>query len=122
VLAAFASAIAAVILPASYRPLSRLLSAENLRDLGNLLLAFVLLWAYLSFSQFLLIWMGNLPEEVPWYLRRLEDGWQAVGLVLVVFHFALPVVLLRSRDVKRNIRTLAVVAGLALFMRLVDPF
>ncbi|MFO0841474.1 MAG: hypothetical protein U0797_03605 [Gemmataceae bacterium] len=120
VLSGFAFAIA-VLMFLSRRPeVDALLSGNNLRDLGSLLLAFVMVWAYLSFSQFLLIWSGNLPEEVPWYIYRLKGGWQYLGLMLVLFHFALPFVLLLSTDVKRNRNTLAGVALLVLAMRVID--
>src|SRR5262249_34125186 len=91
-----------------------------LRGLGGLLLAFVLFWAYMSLSQFLLIWVGNLPEEIPWYLRRTRGGWQWLALVLVIFHFALPFLLLLYRDVKENGRALAAVAGGLLVLRFLD--
>ncbi len=122
VLSAFAFAIAVVILLAARPELARLLSPENWRDLGNLLLAFVMLWAYLSFSQFLVIWSGNLPEEIPWYVRRLQGGWQVIGMLLIVFHFSLPFVLLLAREVKQHRQALMIVAGLILVMRLVDFF
>ena len=76
----------------------------RLLDLGNLMLTFVMLWAYTSFSQFLIIWSGNLPDENPWYIHRLAGGWQWIALVLVVFHFAVPFLLLLSRYVKRRDR------------------
>jgi hypothetical protein len=79
-------------------------------------------WAYISFSQFLIVWSANLPEEIPWYIRRLGSGWQWLALVLVVFHFALPFLLLLSRDLKRNARTLGMVAAGVLLVRLVDLF
>jgi hypothetical protein len=79
-----------------------------------------MLWAYVSFSQFLIVWSGNLPEEVPWYLSRLRGGWGAVGLALVVFHFALPFMVLLSRSAKRSGRMLGTVAALVLVMRFVD--
>lgn len=91
-----------------------------LRDLGNLLLAFVMMWAYVSISQFLIIWSGNLPEENVWYLRRTRDGWQYLAMALAVLHFGLPFLLLLSRDVKENPRALAVVALLILLMRFLD--
>jgi len=81
-----------------------------------------MLWAYLSFSQFLIIWSANLPEEIPWYLKRWGGAWQWVGLALIFGHFALPFVLLLSRDLKRNGRTLTVVALIVSAMRLVDLF
>jgi len=91
-------------------------------DLGKLMFAFTMLWAYMHISQFLIVWSGNLPEEIPWYLTRLNGGWQYLALALVVFHFALPFLLLLSRDLKRNLGTLAVVAAGMFFMRMVDLF
>jgi len=71
-------------------PMSQVLTPRHLHDLGKFLLALVMVWAYFSFSQFLIIWAGNLPEEIPWYLVRLRGGWQYVALALVIGHFALP--------------------------------
>lgn len=101
-------------------PLDRVYFARHFHDYGKLLLAFTMLWAYFSFSQFLIMWSGNLPEEIHFYLERFHHGWGFVALALVVFHFALPFVLLLSRNLKRSGRTLVRVAGLMLFMRLVD--
>jgi hypothetical protein len=95
---------------------------DRLHDVGNLMLAFVMLWAYFSFSQYLIIWSGNLPEEIAWYLHRLQTGWVAIGMMLMLAHFAIPFVLLLSRAIKREPRTLVVVAGFVLAMRLVDLF
>jgi len=81
-----------------------------------------MLWAYLAFSQFLVIWSGNLPDEIPWYLRRWYGGWQWIGLALIVFHFALPFLLLLSRDVKNHPWALGSVATAVLVMRYVDLF
>ena len=122
VLSGFAFAVLALALLADRPPFAGLLHAGHLRDLGSMLLAFVMVWAYLHFSQFLLIWAGNLPEEIPWYLKRLGGGWQWVGLSLVLFHFALPFTLLLSADVKRSRKPLAAVAGLVLAMRFIDLF
>jgi hypothetical protein len=96
--------------------------AYTFHDLGNLLLAFIMLWAYFNLSQFLIIWSGNLPEEIPYYLKRWSYGWQWIGLALVVLHFALPFVLLLSRDRKRNPAALMRVAGLVVVMRLLDLY
>ena len=93
-----------------------------LQDLGNLLLAFVMLWAYLSFSQFLLIWVENLQHEIPWYLHRLTGGWAAIGLALIVLQFALPFVLLLSRAVKRKPVALAPVASAVALMHFIELF
>jgi hypothetical protein len=96
-----------------YRP-------THFHDLGKLLLAMVMLWAYFSFSQLLIIWSANLPEEIPWYLHRFHGGFQYVGWALVLLHFALPFALLLSRNLKRNAKRLAVVATLVLVMRAID--
>jgi hypothetical protein len=101
-------------------PLQRVVRAEQVHDLGKLLLAFVMLWAYLNLSQFLIVWSGNLPEEVPFYLRRATGGFQVLGLVLAALHFGLPFLLLLSRDLKRNVRLLAGIAGLLLVVRALD--
>jgi len=104
------------------RPMSDILTARHLHDLGKFLLMMVMVWAYFSFSQFLIIWAGNLPDEIPWYLERLRGGWQFIALLLVVGHFALPFALLLSRDLKRNFKFLASLAIFILFMRLVDIY
>ena len=117
---AFTIAVLAVLIPQT--SLSAVISPKLLRDLGGLLFAFVMLWAYMSFSQYLLIWSGNLPEEVSWYTHRLRGGWRWVGVLLVVFHFAIPFAFLLSSNVKRNPKILGMVAVLILFMRLVDLF
>jgi hypothetical protein len=91
-------------------------------DLGNLMLMFLMVWAYVSFSQFLIIWSANLPEEIPWYTHRIGNEWQWVGLGLVVFHFAIPFALLLSRQTKRVRSRLVPVAVSILVMRAVDLF
>ena len=97
-----------------------ILKPRHFHDLGKLLLAFVMLWAYMSFSQFLIIWAGNLPEEIPWYVRRTTGTWGYVAIALVIGHFALPFVLLLSQDLKKRSRLLAGVAIFILAMRLLD--
>jgi hypothetical protein len=114
--------IAMASLLARHRPLSDVLAPEHFHDLGKLLLAFVMIWAYFSYSQFLIIWSGNLPEEITWYKVRLTGGWRTVGLALLLFHFVLPFLLLLSRDLKRQGRTLALVASAVLVMRYVDLY
>ena len=121
-LTTFSFTILVLILLAERKPLSEVLSPEHLHDLGKLTLAFVMIWAYLSFSQFLIIWSGNLPEETPYYLKRLANGWWWLQLALILFHFALPFILLLSRSLKRAPRQLIKVASLILFMRLIDLF
>jgi hypothetical protein len=95
---------------------------EQFHDLGKLLLAFTMLWAYFAFSQFLIIWSGNLPEEIPWYLARLRHGWLPIAVAVLVFHFALPFAVLLSATVKRRPGALAVVAGGLLAARAVDVY
>jgi hypothetical protein len=104
------------------KPMSEYLNETEIHDHGKLMLAFVMVWAYFNFSQWLIIWAGNLPEEIPWYVRRLHGGWENVGLFLVVFHFAVPFALLLSRQLKREARTLVRLASWLLFMRIVDIF
>jgi len=103
-------------------PFSSRLRPDHFHDLGNLLLAFVLLWAYMAFSQYLIIWSGNLAEEIPWYLRRTAGQWQSVPVVLILFHFVVPFVLLLMRDIKRRSKALLWIAAGILGMRLVDTF
>jgi hypothetical protein len=121
-LTSMAFLITLMVLLSRYRPMSEVLTPRHLHDLGKFLLALVMVWAYFSFSQFLIIWAGNLPEEIPWYLTRLNGGWQYVALALVFGHFALPFALLLSRDLKRNFRLLAGIAVFILCMRLVDLY
>jgi hypothetical protein len=122
VLSAFAFVIPVLMLLADRPPMSEIVSADQFQDLGKLLLAFIMLWAYFSFSQFLIIWAGNLPEETPWYIHRLHGGWQWIGAAQIVLHFALPFGILLSRDLKRNARLLSLVAVGVVFMRFVDLY
>ena len=103
-------------------PLSSIVTADHFHDLGNLLLAFTMLWAYMQFSQFLIIWSGNLSEETPFYIYRTQRGWQAVGLILIIFHFFIPFVLLLNRRTKRSPQILAAVSLGIVLMRVVDLF
>jgi hypothetical protein len=119
-LAALAFTVAVAGLIADEKPLSQIASADRFHDLGNLLLALVMFWAYLGFSQFLLVWMENLREEIPWLLRRTTGGWQAIAAALIVFQFALPFLLLLLRAAKRSARRLPALALLILFMHWID--
>ena len=103
-------------------PMNHVFKPHHFHDWGKFLLAFTMLWAYFSFSQFLIIWSGNLPEEIFWYKERIAGGWGALSLIIVIFHFVLPFSLLLSRDLKRNAGRLVMIAGLMLVMRLVDFF
>jgi hypothetical protein len=122
VLSAFAFVIALSSVLIRYEPLSSVMSTVQFHDLGKLMFAFVFIWAYLSFSQFLIIWAGNLPEEIPFYMVRGHGPWQMISIVLVLFHFAIPFLLLLSRDLKKNPGRLATIAILIMFMRYVDLY
>lgn len=119
VLASLAFAIVIGMSLADRPPLDAPFAGQSRRDLGSLLLAFTMVWAYLSLSQFLIIWSGNLPEFVPWYLARIQHGWGWVALALVLFNFALPFVMLLSSDVKRDRKSLGVTAAVVVAMQAV---
>ncbi len=121
-LAAMAFMIAVLVWLGRRPPLDRIVAPAHFHDLGNLMLAFVMLWAYFSFSQYLIIWAGNLPLEISWYQHRLQTGWRAVGVTLILFHFAVPFVVLLSRTVKRAPDLLIKVAIGILVLRVVDLF
>jgi hypothetical protein len=118
-LSAFALTIAVLASIGPVGALAGRLTPRHFHDLGKLLLAFTMLWAYLNFSQFLIIWSGNLPEEIPWYIERMRGGWGVIAIALIVGHFALPFLLLLSQDLKKS-RWLPRVAIFILVMRLVD--
>jgi hypothetical protein len=122
VLAALAVAALVLRMLSASGPLADVVAPRPLTDLGNMIMAFVILWAYMSFSQFLIIWAGNLPDEIPWYLRRLTPGWRMVGLLLIIFHFAVPFLLLLIRRNKQSLRMLAFIAAGILVMRVVDSY
>ena len=118
-LSAFALVIAVLAGVGPSGALAGHLTPRHFHDLGKLLLAFTMLWAYLNFSQFLIVWAGNLPEEIPWYVERMRGGWGVIAILLVLGHFALPFLLLLSQDLKKT-RWLPRVAIFVLVMRLVD--
>jgi len=103
-------------------PMDRVYQPKHFHDLGKLMLAVVMVWAYFSFSQLLIIWSGNLPEEIPWYLERFKSGtqWRWIGIALILLNFALPFMLLLSRPLKHNRRRLMAVAWLLIAMRFFD--
>ncbi len=122
VLTAFCFTIWLLTRLAPIEPLSKMFKIDYLHDFGKLMFAFVVLWAYLSFSQWLIIWNGNMLSEIRWYLMRLNHGWQYFGTLLIFVHFVFPFALLLSRSLKRHARRIVAVAFLLLFMRLVDLF
>jgi hypothetical protein len=121
-LSALAFTIVVMALLSSEPPFDAAVAPITFQDLGKLLLTFTMLWAYVNFSQFLIIWSGNLTAETPFYVRRLQGGWAPIAVALLLFHFAFPFALLLSRSLKRSARALAAVALLMLVMRLLDHF
>jgi hypothetical protein len=93
---------------------------NRFHDLGNLLLTVVVLWAYISFAQLLVIWMGNMQDDITWFYHRTHRGWKFVAVLLITVHFGLPFILLLFQGSKRNLRVLATIAGGLLVMRAID--
>jgi len=106
----------------NYKPMSEMLKPDFVHDHGKWMLTFVMVWAYFNYSQWLIIWAGNLPSEITYYMRRLNGGWGYVGLFIVIFHFAIPFGTLLSRPFKRNIRKLVWLAVWLMLMRYLDLF
>jgi hypothetical protein len=121
-LSTFAMVIAIIILLAHAEPMKSFVTKRHLHDLGKLLFAFTMLWAYLNFSQLVIIWAGNLPEEITWYVTRMNHGWGTVGAMLLMFHFVLPFLVLLSQRIKTNPRQLIFVTIWILCARLLDIF
>jgi hypothetical protein len=119
-LATMATMIVVASVLAKHKPMDEITTPGRLNDLGNLLLAFVMLWAYMSFCQFLIIWSGNLTEEIPWYLRRTHGGWQWVALGLIGLNFFLPFLVLLFRENKRSTTKISRVALWILLVHWVD--
>ena len=122
VVTAFAFALLVLALLQRDEPLASFVNPQLLNDLGNLLLAFIMVWAYLSYSQFLIIWSGNLSNEISWYQRRMSGGWEWLALVMVIANFALPFSLLLVRDLKRKVWVLGALAAWLLLSRWLDVF
>ena len=121
-LSCFSFAVVILAFLSDKAPMNRILGKRHFHDIGKLMLALVMVWAYFNFSQFLIIWSGNLPEETVWFLSRMKNGWGWIGLILILFHFAVPYLILLSRDIKRDARWLALVAIFILVMRIIDVF
>jgi hypothetical protein len=121
-IAAMSLMIVVVVMLSKSEPFSRVFSKDRLHDLAKLLFAFNMLWAYFDFSQLLIIWSGNQPEEIAFYRTRLYGGWGIVAVVVLILGFALPFLILLSRDVKRNSGLISKIAIWMIFMRLVDLY
>jgi len=118
------SALAFVIIVlAWYGPgtaLTQIVSKENFHHLGNLLLTFTMLWAYLAYAQLIVIWSGDLPHEIGWYLHRIAGGWRWIAFALLIFHFFGPFFLLLFRQTKQNPQILVVLAAFIFVTHIVD--
>ena len=121
-LSCFCFVIAVLAYLADKSPMASVLGGRHFHDIGKLILALVMVWAYFNFSQFLIIWSGNLPEETVWMLTRMKGGWGYIGVALIVFHFAFPFLVLLQQDFKRRARWIATLAVFILIMRLLDMF
>ena len=119
-LGGLALAVAALVLLSRRQPFTDFVQPRHLHDLGKMLFAFVMFWAYVSYSQYLIVWSGNLPEEIPWYLARFRGGWGWVGLAVLVLQFVVPFALLLSRAANRNPRILFAAAALLVAVRFAD--
>jgi hypothetical protein len=120
--AVLALGILSVVLLSRYEPMKTLLRATEQHDLGKFAFAFVMLNIYLCFAEFLIIWSGNLPDEIPWYLNRIHGGWWTICTLDFCCHWLIPFCLLLSRDLKRNKRRMIWIACFMIFARLVDMF
>ncbi len=121
-LSCFCFAVTVLAYLSERAPMDRVVGKRHFHDLGKLMLALVMVWAYFNFSQFLIIWSGNIPEETGWYVDRMKGGWGYIGAALVLFHFAFPFLLLLRQDLKRMAKALASVAVFILVLRLIDMF
>lgn len=120
--AVLALGILSLVLLSRYEPMKTLLRATEQHDLGKFLFAFVMLNIYLCFAEFLIIWSGNLPDEIPWYLSRIHGGWWTICTLDFCCHWLIPFCLLLSRDLKRNKRKMIWITCFMIFARLIDMF
>lgn len=121
-LTAMCVVVAVLVLIAQFEPMNHAITKKHLHDLGKLMLALVMLWAYTNFGQLLITWSGNLPAEIIWYVKRWNGGWGWVGIVILVGHFCLPFLLLLSQDLKKNPKTISAIAIYIIAIHLVDVF
>ncbi|MCB1024930.1 MAG: hypothetical protein KDB79_11095 [Acidobacteria bacterium] len=121
-LSCFCFSVAILAFLSNKAPMDRVLGKRHFHDIGKLMLALVMVWAYFNFSQYLIIWSGNLTEETPYFIVRSKGFWGGLGIVLILFHFAFPFLILLMQDFKRRAKWLAAVAIFILFMRILDMY
>jgi hypothetical protein len=120
--AVLALSILTVILLSRFEPMKTMLRKTEQHDLGKLAFAFVMLNIYLTFAEFLIIWSGNVPDEIPWYLNRIHGGWWVICSADFICHWLIPFVLLLSRDLKRNKQKMIWLTCFMIFARCLDMF
>jgi hypothetical protein len=121
-LSAFAFILIILWLLMKHEPYRTIVTRMQIHDIGKLMMAFTLLWAYFSYSQFIIIWSANLPEEITWYLHRIRGAWAPIAIFIVMFHFFVPFGIMLSQEFKRNVKKLAFLGMGIMFMRMVDLF
>lgn len=121
-LTALSFMIVVLVLIDQYTPISKIVSQDTYHAQGNMVFALVMLWAYMTFSQFLIIWSGNLPEFIDWFVKRSGPEWKAIAIILTLFHFAIPFLIMLSRLSKQKSRILVKIAAGLLIMRFFDLF
>jgi hypothetical protein len=121
-LSAFAFVLIMLWLVSAHEPYKTLVTRQQVHDIGKLMMAFTLLWAYFSYSQFIITWSANLPEEIQWYLHRIRGAWAPVAIFIVMFHFFVPFGIMLSQEFKRSLKKLAPLGMFIIFMRVVDLF
>jgi len=122
ILVAYAFSVVILSLVKDYEPFATVTTRTHYHHLGNLLLTFVLFWTYISFGQLLIIYSGDIPEEIEWYLHRIAGNWKWVVAALALFHFFVPFFLLLFRTVKRHVFSLSILAGVLFIMHIVDAY
>ena len=122
ILLTFAFMIALLVLFSKHAPFAGFVKTAHFHDLGNLMLCFTMLWAYMGLAQFLIIYAENLPDEIPWYIRRFSGGWGYLGWFISIFHFCVPFFLLLMRFVKKNPQRLRALALWIIFVRMLDIY
>jgi hypothetical protein len=121
-LTALSVVVATLTVTMRFEPMHHAITKKHLHDLGKLLFALVMLWAYLNFSQLIITWSGNLPTEIGWYIKRWGGGWGWVGLLMLLGHFVLPFALLLSQDLKKNPNTIRSIAIYLVIIRAIDVY
>jgi hypothetical protein len=119
-LTAMCICVAVLCLTAQFAPMDHAVTKRHLLDLGKLMLALVMLWAYTNFGQLLITWSGNLPAEIIWYIKRWNGGWGWIAVLMLVGHFCLPFLLLLSQDLKRNPKTISAIAIYIVVVHAID--